>query len=380
MKQTFPTSASGALHQKTMARLAELKDAREREEQRERERLKREEEEERLRNMTSASKALNKWVGKIRPGNVPVQQEHQDQHDDLKPHHSNIDLTSMQQQQQQQHHREDLHSSSDGILTQLIPMRNHLQDSRRTSMDSGIVSGTSRSTDDVNLAPRLSVGDLTSYFSNCDDETQLPDDKSVLSMLSDPSGLFCDSDENAVSEVSGGKLPSYSTTNGRTDEEDKEEDEPQLSSELLELSIKLGGDPLRRKEKPKSEPIRRRRTRTRGEGGSDMIATGNPCEAFCGDGGNAFNRSRTPQSSEHQCDLNSDDLLVTHVITLCTEKDAYEARNNTMSVASDDMSDCSRASSSGLIVGFSNRRTSIGDSGDDLIVGFVNRSESTRKA
>ncbi|KAL3782640.1 hypothetical protein ACHAW5_007365 [Stephanodiscus triporus] len=362
-----------------MARMAELKAAREREEQRERERLKREEEEERLRNMTSASKALNKWVGKIRPGNVPVQQEHQDQHDDLTPHHSNIDQTSAQQQQH--HHREDLHSSGDGILTQLIPMRNHLQDSRRTSMDSGIVSGASRSTDDVNLAPRLSVGDLTSYFSNCDNETQPPDDaKSVLSMLSDPSGMFVDSDENAVLEVSGGKLPSYSTTNGGTDEEDKEEDEPQLSSELLELSINLGGDPLRRKEKPKSEPIRRGRTRTRGEGGNDMIATGNPCEAFCGDGVNAFNRSRTPHSSEHQCDLDSDDLLETHVITLCTERDAYEARNNTMSVASDDMSDCSRESSSGLIVGFSNRRTSIGDSGDDLIVGFVNRRESTRKA
>ena len=363
MKQTFPTSASGALHQITMARIAKLKAARDHEEQRERERLIREEEEERLKTTTMAAKTFNKWREKIMHGNIPVQQVHQDQHEDSTPtphhHHTYNDPISAHQQ----HTRDDLNNSADSILSQFIPigsrpsilMRNlNVQDSRRTSMDSGAISGTSRSkstSDDVNLALRSSVHEFD-------------DAKSILSLLSDASGLF-DDDERTFS---------------LTDEKDEEEDEPTLSSELLALSFRLGGDPLGGKKESKSERRRSARRSLGGRGGDDdVIAVGHHREAFGGEGDHASNRGRTSTSLEHRCDVDSDDIIVTHVVNICMVKDAHESRSTAMSVASGATSDWSRASSRGLIVGFSGQRTASVNSGDDLIVGFVDRSESTHK-
>lgn len=363
MKQTFPTSASGALHQITMARIAKLKAARDHEEQRERERLIREEEEERLKTTTMAAKTFNKWREKIMHGNIPVQQVHQDQHEDSTPtphhHHTYNDPISAHQQ----HTRDDFNISADSILSQFIPigsrpsilMRNlNVQDSRRTSMDSGAISGTSRSkstSDDVNLALRSSVHEFD-------------DAKSILSLLSDASGLF-DDDERTFS---------------LTDEKDEEEDEPTLSSELLALSFRLGGDPLGGKKESKSERRRSARRSLGGRGGDDdVIAVGHHREAFGGEGDHASNRGRTSTSLEHRCDVDSDDIIVTHVVNICMVKDAHESRSTAMSVASGATSDWSRASSRGLIVGFSGQRTASVNSGDDLIVGFVDRSESTHK-
>lgn len=363
MKQTFPTSASGALHQITMARIAKLKAARDHEEQRERERLIREEEEERLKTTTMAAKTFNKWREKIMHGNIPVQQVHQDQHEDSTPtphhHHTYNDPISAHQQ----HTRDDFNISADSILSQFIPigsrpsilMRNlNVQDSRRTSMDSGAISGTSRSkstSDDVNLALRSSVHEFD-------------DAKSILSLLSDASGLF-DDDERTFS---------------LTDEKDEEEDEPTLSSELLALSFRLGGDPLGGKKESKSERRRSARRSLGGRGGDDdVIAVGHHREAFDGEGDHASNRGRTSTSLEHRCDVDSDDIIVTHVVNICMVKDAHESRSAAMSVASGATSDWSRASSRGLIVGFSGQRTASVNSGDDLIVGFVDRSESTHK-
>lgn len=345
MKQAYPTSASGALHQKTMARMAELKSAREHEEELERIR----EEEERLQKMPMASKAFKAWVGKIgRSSNVSTQQDPHDQDNDSPHYHSSYVV------QQHHHIREEFNNSSDRLLPNFIGSRpsilmRNFQDNRRISMDSGMMSGTSKSThthitDEVNLARRMSVASLANSTTDLDEMNQFDDDaKSVLSLLSDVSGLFVDDREDSVSKMLG------------ADNEDDGEDSQNLSLQLLKLSIKLGGNPQREEDEPESKS----RSRRRGVGDA-VIVVGQPNQAS--EGGEDDTINGRPVAEQ------------------CITNDAGEARSTLSSMAYDSMSDSSGRSSSGLIVGFSNRRTTIKDSGDDLIVGFVNRRECSRKS
>ncbi|KAL3810169.1 hypothetical protein ACHAXA_007056 [Cyclostephanos tholiformis] len=339
LKQTFPTTASGALHQKTMARMAELKSAREHEEELEQNR----EEDERLRKVPVASNAFKGWVGKIgRSCSISAQQEPHDQQDDSQPHHSSNNLTSVQYHH---HGREEFNNSSDRLLLNFIPSRSrpsillrNFQENRRTSMDSGMLSSTSRSrstNDEVNLARRKSI-------TNLDEMNQLDDSKSVLSLLSDASGLLVDDEENSDPRISG------------VDELGEEEDTQNLSLQLLQLSMKLGGNPQREEGDPESTSRRWKR------GGENVV---------------------TLVEQPHEAFKMGEDVVINegHNIDQCIANDASDVRSTTSSMSYDSISNCSGASSSGLIVRFPNRRTKIEDLGDDLIVGFVNRSECTRK-
>jgi hypothetical protein len=330
-----------------MARMAELKSAREHEVQLERIR----EEEERLQKMPTASKALKVWVGKIgRSSNVSAQQDPHDQHADSPNHHSNYAPTFVQQ-----HHRslEDLSISSDRMRPNFIGSRPSLlmrnfQDNRRVSMDSGMISGTSKSThthitDEVNLARRLSVASLASSTLDMDETNHFDDEKSVLSLLSDATGFYDDDRDNSIPRMLG------------ADEEDDEDDSQNLSRQMLNLSITLRRNSQSEIGKPESK-LRSRRRR----GGDSVVIVEQPNEA--------------PERRK-------DDAINGRLVSdQWIANNTSEARSTTSSTAYDSMSDCSGRSSSGLIVGFSNRRTAIEDADDDLIVGFVNRSECIRKS
>mmetsp|Transcript_1450 Transcript_1450/g.3674 ORF Transcript_1450/g.3674 Transcript_1450/m.3674 type:complete len:614 (+) Transcript_1450:68-1909(+) len=244
MKKENPTASMGALQQKTMAHIAELKAQRRQEERRERELQQRRDEEERLRNQTAAMKYANKWVGKIRNNHHPTSHDDNSPRDDPRSHDRH-DLSSSNNSNNFEQEQGDTNDGN--IFTHFIPMGTRatmIMSHRRISMDSGggtiqssladTTMNTRCSSNDgnipgggggANFAPRKSVGDLTRLktdeFSLADDDTintygSMLDDKNNASIPSlDVSGLFVDD-----SEVERNIFPSEQREDTRIHEED----------------------------------------------------------------------------------------------------------------------------------------------------------------
>jgi hypothetical protein len=346
LKQEYPTSASGALHQMTMARIAEIKASHELEEQRERDKK---EEEERPLNIFAS-----KLVGMIMPGDTVGRRRltvgsdstsslwNRRERDDFNSSsdsilgasgggprrgstfgsRNNLGNDSMQSLWNRRE-RDDFNSSSDSILgasrpsillRMSAPSDHQPPHSRRLLL---FPRQDSNNPDFVNFARRTSnepVPELDEPFTNSLEDKNMigarSRRRSDISLLSDLSGLFDDENVDAT-----------------TDHYDDEE------------NIDL----LRNDTDDNSKP--------------------------------------TTSSSKHCRDINSDDqIIVTQLIGLDLSKNLPKTneektthRTTTMSVASDVTSSdcCSTASSNGMIVGFSDQRTN--DDDNDLIVGFVNR-------
>lgn len=193
-------------------------------------------------------------------------------------------------------------------------------------MGSGMITGvTSQSPDNVvNLAPRKSSEyDLSSYFMNAGMDKKFFDGhrRSEISLLSGASGLSGDEDKGICSSESEKGLSSHDATLWGADEED----EPEENDEML---------------------VRK-----------------DDADSSC----------RASNPSQHCLDIETNELIATRIVNLSGMEDKYEFRRTTLSAASELTSDCSRASSNGLIVDFPAQRTNLGG---DLLVGFVDRSES----
>ncbi|KAL9188921.1 hypothetical protein ACHAXT_011411 [Thalassiosira profunda] len=203
MKQEYPNQSLGALQQMTMARMAELKEIREREG---REKL----QEERLKNRTIVGKIVGKMVN-------PLQQIPQG---DLSPSHAEAQPAAA---------AASYHAGRDAMQTHFVPTgaRPTLLrlggdgSSRRISVESapsmGETSQLSRENKQLyinagedqkgNFAPRRSVGDLSQTFSihELGLDEDVSDDKSICSRLSNVSGLFMDESVFSENRLSGAK-------------------------------------------------------------------------------------------------------------------------------------------------------------------------------
>lgn len=336
MKQENPSAPIGALHQKTMTRIAELKCIREMEEQREREEQARQEEEERLRKQSLAKKAVDKWMSKMRhtqtTNNVSLNPAH-----DQGSHDSSEAKNMIYQPALVKVNNSTLPSQEggDGIFAHQIPLGSRASmmqasaalmsrrrisvdtngsRSRRASVDSDAITsqdeivtystalgaGLVLGGDDqkMNMAPRKSITsgtDDASYFSNMDDKSV----QSFLSEVSKLSELLLDPSECDISRAS-------------CDFSREDDDVREGETHLVEVASDSG-------------------TRK------------------------SFGRNRKPSYQDLM------DTLSTAARSEC----------------SDFTADYSRAGSNGgLIVGFVNRRR--GGSEDGLIVGFGDRSGRSR--
>lgn len=180
LKQEFPTSASGALHQMVMARISEIK-ANQLEEQRERDKK---EEEERPLNVLAS-----KLVGIIKPADA----------DGCRRPTIGSDSTSSLWNRRQ---REDLGASRPSMLLRMsTPSDHQASHSRRLSLFPRQDSMPPNDPDKVNFACRSSNESLL--------ELDLEDDnmigarsrrRSDISLLSDFSGLFDDENIDATND------------------------------------------------------------------------------------------------------------------------------------------------------------------------------------
>ena len=196
LKQEYPASASGALHQLTMARLAEIKANRELEEQRERNK---QEEEERPLNVLAT-----KLVGMIMPGDTVGRR---------RPTVGSDSTSSLWNRRE----REDFNSSSDSILgansrpSMLLrmsaPSDHQPPHSRRLSLFPRQDAMPPNDPDLVNIARRTSnepVPEIDELFTNSLEDKNMIGARrrrrSDISLLSDLSGLFDDENIDATTD------------------------------------------------------------------------------------------------------------------------------------------------------------------------------------
>jgi hypothetical protein len=330
LRQEFPTSASGALHQMTMKRIAEIK-ANQVEEKRERDKK---EEEERPLNILAS-----KLVGLIMPGDTvgrhrptissdsaSSQWNCREREDFNSSCDSIFGASRPSMLQWNRREREDFNSSSDSIfgasrpsmlMRMSTPSDHQAPHPRRLSLFPRQDSVPPNDPDLVNIARRTSnepFPELDDQSTNSLEDENMIDARrrrrSDISLLSDLSGLFDDENVDATADH-------YDNV------------------EKIDL--------LR----------------------NDTDENGKPASIL----------------SENCRDIDSDDqIIVTQLIGLDLSKDLPKTneekdthRTTTMSIASDVTSSdcCSTASSNGMIVGFSDQRTN--DDDNDLLVGFVNR-------
>jgi len=355
LRQEFPTSASGALHQMTMKRIAEIK-ANQVEEKRERD--KKEEEERplnilasklvglimpgdtvgRCRPTISSDSASSQWncreredfnsscdsiFGASRPSML---QWNRREREDFSRCDSIFGASRPSMLQWNRREREDFNSSSDSIfgasrpsmlMRMSTPSDHQAPHPRLLSLFPRQDSVPPNDPDLVNFARRTSIEpfpELDDQLTNSLEDKNMIDAcrrrRSDISLLSDLSGLFDDENKDATADH-------YDNV------------------EKIDL--------LR----------------------NDTDDNGKPALIL----------------SENCRDIDSDDqIIVTQLIGLDLsknlpktneEKDTH--RTTTMSIASDVTSSdcCSTTSSNGMIVGFSDQRTN--DDDNDLLVGFVNR-------
>ena len=301
MKSQNPGSSLGALHQKTLARLAKLKAQTLAEEAQLREQQRIKDEEERLRNQSLAGRCVDKFVGRMSIYNNNQQSSH-GHNGLLGEHYESSAIHPAKSSESNNHYHEPQHfrnsigsSSSHGIETHFMPTGSRpsiLASHRRTSVDSSTCSNkaggassrpsllfpnshrrssvdstaqssmgdtgtTSKSTimeagslhvhdQAVNFAPRKSVGDLTSNEHGGAEPRSWMDDKSVQSFLSEVSGLYMDGG-NSVS-TKGTKKSCLSSLGGTEGVEDFFVDEKKKSSRSLASGGEEGG-PKRRKDR-----------------------------------------------------------------------------------------------------------------------------------
>eukprot|EP00584_Thalassiosira_punctigera_P012709 CAMPEP_0172547030 /NCGR_PEP_ID=MMETSP1067-20121228/16666_1 /TAXON_ID=265564 ORGANISM="Thalassiosira punctigera, Strain Tpunct2005C2" /NCGR_SAMPLE_ID=MMETSP1067 /ASSEMBLY_ACC=CAM_ASM_000444 /LENGTH=548 /DNA_ID=CAMNT_0013334049 /DNA_START=439 /DNA_END=2085 /DNA_ORIENTATION=- len=260
MKQENPHSSLGALRQKTMYRMAELKAEKMTEEQRQRKEQQGKEEEERLRTQTLAQKCVDKWVGKIKH----TQQEISHSHPNPQLGESFGTLTTEMENNHQtlpfdandNSNGKEAHNIPSGRRASMIALMRRQSTlsyeasmSRRTSIDSGIMTQSSTGGissikeemyinaglvaggDDqtANFAPRRSVGDLTAEM----DDVGSEGDQSSLDLSSHcASELLSDADDSAITPLSSGS--GISGLSGRLKSE-REENEGLSRSERRDI-------------------------------------------------------------------------------------------------------------------------------------------------
>jgi len=420
MKQENPTTSMGALHHNTITKIAELKAFEEAKARRIQEEFLRQEEEERMRNQTIAQKYVDKWVDKLRLQPHQNEQSSSTSFSQEYIHNSNT-TTTRGESLYSIHNSANLHntslqsmdnidSHSPTVTNSNAPINPHhttisaaaMQNStsirasflRRVSAEP---SNESSNDDDLNFAPRRSVGDLdelrnsaiadellnhhsshhsrrgsrssakssrssarrrkskiSSYSADSssndvDQSARSMGTKSSLGMLSDASGLFM----NAFDDEDGSVVSTddFSTSGG---------------SGVSELSSTRGVEEATREE--------------------DDDTREGLLEGYSSSSSSSSTSTSTSNSRDFMQHESSPASVVRGIESPCDDAPSVAGSSKDATSEFDDDESMCPPRSDGLIVGFVDRSSYVyikydkdEEDEDGLIVGFVDRSESSKE-
>lgn len=344
MKSENPTISLGALQQKTMTRIVELKAQKKAKERKLREEFLRQEEEERIRNQTLAKKYVDKWVEKLKPHHQEPQRERprgEPLHPARHAPSAQLEGRRLSVESGQTHGTTNTGSSNDELVMQIHPFQ--------------MATGSHEDNQGFNIAPRRSVGNLKEH------ERQLRGTSSLASveggskrsggsdLLLDASGVFVDGDSVATPSTARSRSTGMSRGSGLTgvavDGYDNDENDSGDDGDLSDIAVSGDEDSDGNNDEDESDDRDLSRNSLRGW----------ECKL------------QKMLASRPELSFNEDDFVRLAVSDL--NGDEEEDGSSSWEVRSD-----------GLIVGFVDRSTLAHDrkdeDEDELIVGFSDRSDA----